>query len=148
MPSTNTVSTFGGTPTATGLSVISATTISSTDPNYTTFSRGCGNTCFLLCHEVKDRNLLCLHVVMDYFELVGMDFATQLRIQNAFTITFTSAVEKDMLEANHQFTNKVEKSNSQIVLKMERCGMPCSTIFVILAVCSSFLVWPKGFMIS
>ena len=63
--------------------------------------RGCGNIRFS-CHEVKYRNF-CLHAVLDYFELVGMDFATQHGIQNAFTVAYTSAVKKDMLETHNYY---------------------------------------------
>ena len=84
--------------TATSSSVASLNT-NATEPNVFT-CRGCGNTRFL-CHEVKYRNF-CLHAVMDYFELVGMDFSTQHGIQNAFTVAYSSAVKKDMLE-QHQF---------------------------------------------
>ena len=62
--------------------------------------RGCGNF-HSFCHEVKYRNF-CLYAVLDYFELVGMDFATQHGIQNAFTVAYTAAVKKDMLE-KHDF---------------------------------------------
>ena len=75
-----------------------ATTSITNDTNF--ICRGCGNTASL-CHEVKYRNF-CLHAVMDYFELVGMDFSTQHGITDAFTVAYTSAVKKDLLD-RHQF---------------------------------------------
>ena len=77
----------------------STSSISTPDLNAVT-CKGCGNTRYF-CHEVKYTNF-GLHAVIDYFELVGMDFATQHGIHNAFTVAYTSFVKKDMLE-RHDF---------------------------------------------
>ena len=86
------------------LNVTTPSTISSIATSVTEDSnficRGCGNN-RSMCHEVKYRNF-CLHAVLDYFELVGMDFSTQHGIKDAFTVAYTSAVKKDLLE-RHQF---------------------------------------------
>ena len=86
------------------INVTTPSTVSSIATSVTTdtafICRGCGNTASL-CHEVKYRNF-CLHAVMDYFELVGVDFSTQHGIKDAFTVAYTSAVKKDLLE-RHQF---------------------------------------------
>ena len=79
-------------------SISSVASPPSVDSNFT--CRGCGHN-RTHCHEAKYRNF-CLHAVLDYFELVGMDFSTQHGITNAFTMAYTSAVKRDMLE-RHQF---------------------------------------------
>ena len=83
----------------------STSSISTPDLNAVT-CKGCGNTQYF-CHEVKHRKF-CLHAVIDYFELVGMNFATQHGICNVFTVAYTSAVKKDMLK-RHDFTNEARR---------------------------------------
>ena len=85
-------------------SVASSTTIG-TDPNFMT-CHGCGNTHFL-CYEVKYCNY-CLHAEIDYFELVGIDFATQHVIESVFSVTYSSVVKKDMMEQNRFYERNRE----------------------------------------
>ena len=118
-----------------------ATTSITNDTNF--ICRGCGNTASL-CHEVKYRNF-CLHAVMDYFELVGMDFSTQHGITNAFTLLLILLLSRKIYLKDTNSMNVIGKWSFQIALKEVPCKM--RFIFDHLVDFSNFF-WTRESMIS